>query len=123
MNEDGSQHYHLPEPHGGFRVHTAHREDQSQRFSAMLGQWYGSGGGYSRTVLASNLNTTSLSNDWTLLESQAASNINLVVRGTLDGKLHGLLYQPASANTQPIPPTCLPGRARNWRPGCKPEIQ
>jgi hypothetical protein len=38
--------------------------------------------------------------DWGMLESQAArlTNINLVVKGTLDGKLRGLLYQPGSSN-------------------------
>jgi DNA-binding beta-propeller fold protein YncE len=54
--------------------------------------------GYTRTVIAANVNTASVSNDWSVLESQAASgtNIDLVVRGTIDGRAHGLLYQPAS---------------------------
>jgi YVTN family beta-propeller protein len=55
--------------------------------------------GYTRTVTPSNLNSTIISNDWLLLETQASgSNIDLVVKGTIDGKFHGLLYQPASAN-------------------------
>ncbi|MDB6109227.1 MAG: hypothetical protein JWR69_977 [Pedosphaera sp.] len=55
--------------------------------------------GYTRTLLATNVNTLSLSNDWALLEAQAAANnIDLIVKGTIDGKFHGLLYQPASAN-------------------------
>jgi hypothetical protein len=55
--------------------------------------------GYSRTLDAPNATTLSLSNDWSLLETQAAaSNINLIVKGTLDGIRHGLLYQPESAN-------------------------
>ena len=59
--------------------------------------------GYSRTVLASNVNTTSLSNDWSLLETQAAfsTNIDLVVKGTMDGVRHGLLYQPGPNNYKP----------------------
>jgi hypothetical protein len=53
--------------------------------------------GYSRTIVAGNVNTTSISNDWALLENQAAvSNIDLIVKGTLGGQLHGLLYQPLS---------------------------
>ncbi|MDB6123439.1 MAG: hypothetical protein JWQ71_2432 [Pedosphaera sp.] len=55
--------------------------------------------GYTRTLVAANINTTSISNDWTLLESQAAAaNIDLMVKGTIDGQLHGLLYQPISSN-------------------------
>ena len=59
--------------------------------------------GYMRTALASNVNTTSLSNDWSLLEAQAAvlTNINLMVKGTIDGIRHGLLYQPGANNYKP----------------------
>jgi hypothetical protein len=54
--------------------------------------------GYSRTMAATNVLSLSVSNDWTLLENQAAAltNIDLIVRGTIDGKLRGLLYQPGS---------------------------
>lgn len=56
--------------------------------------------GYSRTAVATNVNSLSLSNDWTLLELQAAqiTNIDFVIKGKIDGELHGLIYQPASAN-------------------------
>ncbi|HEU0008296.1 MAG TPA: YncE family protein, partial [Verrucomicrobiae bacterium] len=56
--------------------------------------------GYARTLTADGVDTASVSNDWNLLESQAAlqTNINLVVKGTIDGFQHGLLYQPASGN-------------------------
>jgi hypothetical protein len=58
--------------------------------------------GYTRTVTAANVSSPSLSNDWTLLENQAATtNIALVGKGTLDGQLRGLLYQPASNTYQP----------------------
>jgi YVTN family beta-propeller protein len=58
--------------------------------------------GYSRTISSSNVNTTSVSNDWSLLESQAAvTNVDLVVHGTIDGIRHGFVYQPASANYRP----------------------
>jgi hypothetical protein len=38
--------------------------------------------------------------DWSLLEAQAAvlTNINLIVKGTIDGRVRGLLYQPGSNN-------------------------
>jgi len=36
---------------------------------------------------------------WTLLQSQAAGgNIDLIARGTIQGQVHGLLYQPSSNN-------------------------
>jgi len=58
--------------------------------------------GYTRTLVATNVTSTSVSNDWSLLESQAAAiNINLIVKGTIDGQLHGLLYQPGSSNYKP----------------------
>ncbi len=53
--------------------------------------------GYTRTITVTNL--ASATNDWALLEGQAvAANIDLVVKGTLDGQIRGLLYQPASNN-------------------------
>jgi DNA-binding beta-propeller fold protein YncE len=59
--------------------------------------------GYSRTVNSTNVNTTSISNDWSTLESQAVggANIDLVVKGTLDGVRHGLLFQPGAGNYKP----------------------
>ena len=55
--------------------------------------------GYSRTVSAANVNDSGLNADWNLLQSQAAANnIDLIVKGTIDGKRHGLLYQPGSTN-------------------------
>ncbi len=56
--------------------------------------------GYTRTARAANVNSASLSNDWSLLEAQAAvlTNINLIVKGTIDGIRHGLLYQPGANN-------------------------
>jgi len=59
--------------------------------------------GYSRTLVVTNVNTASISNDWSLLEAQAASgtNINLIVKGRLDGRRRGLLYQPGLGSYQP----------------------
>ncbi|MEK7706944.1 MAG: hypothetical protein AAB380_02985 [Verrucomicrobiota bacterium] len=56
--------------------------------------------GYSRTARAANVNTASISNDWSLLEAQATvlTNIDLVVKGTVDGRRRGLLYQPGANN-------------------------
>jgi DNA-binding beta-propeller fold protein YncE len=55
--------------------------------------------GYTRTVTQANVGTTSITSDWATLESQAvATNIDLIGKGTINGELHGLLYQPASDN-------------------------
>ena len=53
--------------------------------------------GYSRTLTLANVNSAGAVNDWNLLESQAAvlTNIDLAVKGTIDGKFRGLLYQPS----------------------------
>lgn len=58
--------------------------------------------GYARTVTSTNLLTASITNDWNLLEAQALArtNIDLVVKGTIDGKQHGLLYQPGQNRYQ-----------------------
>jgi YVTN family beta-propeller protein len=58
--------------------------------------------GYTRTLVATNVNTIVVSNDWSLLEAQAAlTNIDLIAKGTLDGQRHGLLYQPLSGKYRP----------------------
>jgi YVTN family beta-propeller protein len=58
--------------------------------------------GYSRTLTATNVSSTSISNDWFLLESQAvATNIDLIVKGTVDGLRRGLLYQRTTGLYRP----------------------
>jgi hypothetical protein len=58
--------------------------------------------GFSRTLAVTNVTSTSISNDWTLLQNQAVSNnIDLIVLGTIDGANHGFLYQPTSNNYRP----------------------
>lgn len=54
--------------------------------------------GYARTLAAANINAADISNDWSLLEAQAVggANINLIVKGTIDSRRRGLLYQPGS---------------------------
>jgi len=55
--------------------------------------------GYSRTLTPSNVTSAGVTNDWTLLESQAVlTNIDLIVKGTVGGARHGFLYQPLSNN-------------------------
>jgi YVTN family beta-propeller protein len=71
--------------------------------------------GYARTLTAANVNNAAVSNDWSLLEAQAGlvnnvhlgtngisqTNIDLIVKGTLDGRQRGFVYQPATANYRP----------------------
>jgi hypothetical protein len=53
--------------------------------------------GHSRTIAAANANTVSLSNTWTLLENQARSNnVDVIVKGTVDGSMRGLLFVVSS---------------------------
>ncbi|MEO8663509.1 MAG: hypothetical protein ABI693_33950 [Bryobacteraceae bacterium] len=53
--------------------------------------------GYARTVTATNLNTPPVAQDLVLLSNQAkAGNIDLIAKGTIQGKVHGLLYDPVS---------------------------
>jgi YVTN family beta-propeller protein len=69
--------------------------------------------GYTRTVRAANVSTASISNDWSLLEGQAAlTNIDLIAKGTLNGVRHGLLYQPLLGTYRPDT-TNLPAYARS----------
>ncbi len=66
--------------------------------------------GYSRTITSNNVTSASISNDWSMLEAQATvlTNINLVVKGIVDGERRGFVYQPASQNyrtdKQTLPP-------------------
>lgn len=57
--------------------------------------------GYSRTMTAANVQSGPVQSDWAVLQSQAmAGNINLIAKGTLNGVVHGLLYNPAANNYQ-----------------------
>ena len=54
--------------------------------------------GYATTLTADNVDLPGVTADWDLLESQAGllTNIQLVVKGTIDGRQRGMLYQPAT---------------------------
>jgi DNA-binding beta-propeller fold protein YncE len=53
--------------------------------------------GYTRTIGPARPNDDEATGDWQLLEEQSArGNIDLIVKGTVDGKLRGLLYRPSS---------------------------
>ena len=51
--------------------------------------------GFTITLTAANVNNQQEQKDWATLQSQAeAGNIDLIARGTTQGEVHGLLYQP-----------------------------
>jgi YVTN family beta-propeller protein len=69
--------------------------------------------GYTRTLTAANVTSLSISNDWNLLQNQAvSSNIDLIVTGTIDGALHGFVYQPG-ANNYRADSTNMPAMTRS----------
>ena len=49
--------------------------------------------GYTITLTSANVNNQQEQSDWSTLQSQAATNIDLIARGTIQGQVHGLLYQ------------------------------
>src|ERR1041385_3635916 len=51
-------------------------------------------------MTSNNVASAAVTTDWDLLEAQAAllTNINLIVKGTVDGKVRGLLYEPGANN-------------------------
>lgn len=53
--------------------------------------------GYSRTLTSTTVSTSPAQSDWTTLQSQAAAGkVDLIANGTVQGQVHGLLYQPSS---------------------------
>jgi DNA-binding beta-propeller fold protein YncE len=51
--------------------------------------------GYTRTIGPLHPADTEAVGDWRLLEDQSVrGNIDLILKGTIDGKVHGLLYRP-----------------------------
>jgi hypothetical protein len=59
--------------------------------------------GYGRTITSNNVTSASVSNDWSLLEAQTVggTNIDLIVKGTVDGVRRGFVYQTAQNNYKP----------------------
>jgi YVTN family beta-propeller protein len=57
--------------------------------------------GYSRTLTASNIFDPGVSNDWSVLEKQTTTNIDLVAKGVIDGRWRGFVFQPGATNYLP----------------------
>jgi hypothetical protein len=55
--------------------------------------------GYSTTIGPANADDPAAASAWSLLEEQAAAtNVDLIAKGTIDGDIHGLLYRPGSGD-------------------------
>jgi len=55
--------------------------------------------GFTRTLTAANVSSSSAQKDWNMLQSQAAiANIDLIGNGTLNGQVSSLLYSPSAKN-------------------------
>jgi len=52
--------------------------------------------GFTLTLTAANVNNSSNQTNWATLQSQAGANIDLIGRGTIQGQIHGLLFQAGS---------------------------
>jgi DNA-binding beta-propeller fold protein YncE len=53
--------------------------------------------GYTITLTSANVDSQQEQSDWATLQSQAVvANIDLIARGTLQGQVHGLLYEPGT---------------------------
>lgn len=53
--------------------------------------------GYTRTLTAANITNSTIQADWATLQQVAvAGGIDLIVKGTIRGAVHGLLYRPAT---------------------------
>jgi YVTN family beta-propeller protein len=57
--------------------------------------------GYSRTVTSTNLFDSAISNDWQVPEKQTTNNIDLIAKGTINGRYTGFVFQPGSTNYLP----------------------
>lgn len=57
--------------------------------------------GFTMTLTSANVNNQQQQNDWATLQSQAtAGNTDLIGRGTIQGQVHGLLFQPKKNSYQ-----------------------
>jgi len=55
--------------------------------------------GFTITLASVSVSSTNAQTAWALLQNQAAAgNIDLVVRGTVNGQVHGLMYNPAASS-------------------------
>jgi YVTN family beta-propeller protein len=81
-----------------FKGYTAAQKTDIAAYSLCFDTGTAPAVGYTITLTAGTIATSSAITNWNTLQSQAGANIDLIARGTLNHQLHGLLYQPASGN-------------------------
>jgi YVTN family beta-propeller protein len=74
-------------------------EEQIEAFELCFDTGTPAATGYSRTVTKATVSTSPAQSDWTTLQTVAAAGkVDLIANGTIQGQVHGLLYQPATSN-------------------------
>jgi YVTN family beta-propeller protein len=85
--------------HKLFNGYTAAEKNDIAAYSLCFDTGTAPAVGYTLTLTAATVGSSSAQTDWTTLQLQAsAGNIDLIARGTLQGQVHGLLYQPSASN-------------------------
>ena len=85
----------------GFHVMSTPQNNDIEAFELCFDTGTPAAVGFSRTLTAANVTNPPLQNAWNTLQSQAAAaNIDLIANGTIQGQIHGLLYQPSSGTYQ-----------------------
>jgi len=80
-----------------FKTYTASEKTDMIAYSLCFDTGTAPAVGYTITLTSATAGT--FSTNWATLQSQAsAGNIDLIARGTIQGQVHGLLYQAASSN-------------------------
>jgi hypothetical protein len=81
-----------------FNGYTAQQKTDMTSYLLCFDTGTAPGVGFTITLTAANVNSQQEQTDWATLQSQAeAANIDLIGRGTIQGEVHGLLYEPASS--------------------------
>ncbi len=82
-----------------FKNYTATQKTDIDAYSLCFDTGTAPAVGYTITLTGLTAGSSTAQTNWALLQSQAsAGNIDLIARGTINGRVHGLLYQPSSNN-------------------------
>ena len=82
-----------------FKSYTAAEKTDITAYSLCFDTGTAPAVGYTITLTAATVASSTALTNWTTLQSQAsAGNIDLIARGTLKGQVHGILYQPSASN-------------------------
>jgi YVTN family beta-propeller protein len=82
-----------------FKQYTAQQKTDMIAYSLAFDTGTAPAVGYTLTLSSSTVTLKAAQTVWALMQSQAAAgNIDLIARGTIQGQLHGLLFQSSTAN-------------------------